>query len=291
MSTPTITPSDLIPSRFVLAAIAALTTGLATAEAAMAQTDPPARAETPAQVRARAATSALNGGPVDSVLRPDRVTASPPLTPVERPPVQPAPPPPPAPRPAIATAPVQNPAPHPAQTTPPAPRAAPAPPPARPAAPVQSARPGSSDRPGANESVTEALNRLGLIDPSDIQATPGSAIPPLPVGYYVRGDMGCDQVWPGEGNLAWLSELSFVLDFGGCEPGEIQPVGEGVWREDQQCVTELGDDGGLYSVGYLIQSPTVMARTTRLAMDRSEERDLWTHCDEAEVPEEARFHQ
>ena len=83
-------PNDMfMPSSRVWIAALALTTSLAGASSAIAQTPP----QTEAQIRARAATSALNGGPAESTLRP-RVNAQPPLSDQELPrPVRPVTPP------------------------------------------------------------------------------------------------------------------------------------------------------------------------------------------------------
>lgn len=111
----------------------------------------------------------------------------------------------------------------------------------------------------------------------------------LPRGYYVRADKNCDQVWPGDGELAWLSETAFTIDFGGCEPGLIQQLGPTSWHEEQRCVTELGGDGGAYSIDYELTGPGEILRTARLAIDQSVESQSWKHCDTGQVPQEARF--
>ena len=111
----------------------------------------------------------------------------------------------------------------------------------------------------------------------------------LPRGYYVRADKNCNQVWPGDGELAWLSETAFTIDFGGCEPGLIQQLGPTTWHEEQRCVTELGGDGGAYSIDYELTGPGEILRTARLAIDQSVESQSWKHCDTADVPAEARF--
>ncbi|HEX8470288.1 MAG TPA: hypothetical protein VF633_04180 [Brevundimonas sp.] len=111
----------------------------------------------------------------------------------------------------------------------------------------------------------------------------------LPRGYYARADKDCNQVWPGDGELAWLSETAFTIDFGGCEPGLIQQLGPTTWHEEQRCVTELGGDGGAYSIDYELTGPGEILRTARLAVDQSVESQTWKHCDTADVPAEARF--
>ncbi|CAN5251617.1 hypothetical protein BH10PSE2_BH10PSE2_01690 [soil metagenome] len=111
----------------------------------------------------------------------------------------------------------------------------------------------------------------------------------LPLGYYVRGDMNCNQVWPGEGNLAWLTPTSFTIDFGGCEPGQFLQTGPDAWHETQQCHTELGDDAGGYEVTYQVIGTGTLLRRAQLALDGRVEQDLWAHCETADVPVEARF--
>jgi len=243
------------------AAVAALTTGLAWSDAALAQTA--------AQDRARATTQSLNTGPSDSVMRPDRVTASPPLTEAERPvriqaPVAPAV----APSASSVTAPAVTPR------------------------PVQAARPAQA---APDDAATRLLNGApseGEVPGQAEAADPAAPVdfPPLQQGYYVRGEMDCDQVWPGEGDLAWLSEISFTLDFGGCTPGQIRQAGPALWHEDQRCETELGGDGGLYSIEYRQTAAGTLVRKATLSIDGTVEEDSWKACPVERVPEEARFH-
>jgi len=221
------------------------------------QTPPAAVQDTPARARARTATQSLNQAPAESTL--GQTPASPPLATTARP---------------RATAPATSPS----AVTQAAPRASA--PRVAPTRPVPQTAPARTETPAPAAAAELDIAAL---------AGPPSALPPLQLGYYVRGDLNCDQVWPGEGDLAWLSATAFVLDFGGCEPGAIQQVSDTVWREDQQCLTELGGDGGAFSVGYDIRSTTVLARTTRLALDGAEQQDIWTHCDADQVPAEARF--
>ena len=242
------------------AALAALSAGLVWAEAALAQTT--------AQDQARATTQSLNTGPSDSVLQPDRVTAGPPLTEAERP------------------ARVQAPA---------APRpspVAPVPAAAAPARPVQAARPAAQAAP--DDAVTRLLNGgEGQVQAGEAETGEPAApvdYPPLQQGYYVRGDMDCDQVWPGEGDLAWLSDVSFTLDFGGCTAGQIRQVGPALWHEDQRCQTELGGDGGLYSIDYRQTAAETLVRKATLSIDGTVEEDSWKACPVERVPAEARFH-
>lgn len=115
--------------------------------------------------------------------------------------------------------------------------------------------------------------------------------PPIPMtlGYYVRGDLDCDQVWPGDGDLAWVTPTAFTIDFGGCEPGQYLQTGPNSWREEQRCVTEMGADTGGYSVTYEVIGTDTVMRTARLAIDGSVEQDLWRYCRTQDVAENARF--
>ena len=136
--------------------------------------------------------------------------------------------------------------------------------------------------------MTRLLNG-GAEQTSEAPAEPVD-YPALVQGYYVRGDMDCDQVWPGEGDLAWLSDVSFTLDFGGCEAGQIRQVGPALWHEDQRCQTETGGDGGLYSIEYRQTAADTLIRKATLSIDASTEQDSWKSCPIERVPEEARFH-
>jgi hypothetical protein len=112
---------------------------------------------------------------------------------------------------------------------------------------------------------------------------------PMTLGYYVRGEMDCDQVWPGDGDLAFATPTAFTLDFGGCEPGPWLQTGPNSWREDQRCITESGGDAGGYSVTYEVIGTDTVMRTARLALDGSLEDDLWRYCKTEDVSENARF--
>lgn len=125
---------------------------------------------------------------------------------------------------------------------------------------------------------------------ADVPTGPPSALPPLPVGYYSRGTLDCNAIWPREGNLAWLSLTSFTIDFGGCDPGQIVQVTDTTWREDQRCMTELGGDAGSFIVEYEALSPTTLGTLSRLESEPTGQDDIWTHCDAEQVPAQARFH-
>jgi len=112
---------------------------------------------------------------------------------------------------------------------------------------------------------------------------------PMTLGYYVRGEMDCDQVWPGDGDLAWLTPTTFDIDYGGCEPGQFLQTGPNSWREEQRCITESGGDAGGYSVTYEVIGTDTVMRTARLALDDSVEDDLWRYCRTEDVSENARF--
>lgn len=265
------TTTPLLPHSRTLAAVTALCAGLACASVANAQS----ANENQAQDQARSTTQSLNTGPSDSVMRPDRVTASPPLSEAERPArviQQPA-------RelaPRISPLAVSDVAPSPA----PAVQAAP---------PPQNAGPRSAPPQTApDDAVTRLLNG-GAEQTAEAPAEPVD-YPALVQGYYVRGDMDCDQVWPGEGDLAWLSDVSFTLDFGGCEAGQIRQVGPALWHEDQRCQTETGGDGGLYSIEYRQTAADTLVRKATLSIDASTEQDSWKSCPIERVPEEARFY-
>lgn len=123
-----------------------------------------------------------------------------------------------------------------------------------------------------------------------VPAGPASALPPLPVGYYVRGDRDCNRIWPLAGDLAWLSARSFSIDFGGCEPGEIARTGAATWRERQTCQTELGGDGPPYVIDYEVGLDGTLITRARLGESDPGVQDRWQACDAADVPAEARFH-
>lgn len=112
---------------------------------------------------------------------------------------------------------------------------------------------------------------------------------PMTLGYYARGEVDCEQVWPGDGDLAWATPTSFTIDYGGCEPGPWLQTGPNRWREDQRCLTESGGDAGGYTITYEVVDTATVKRTARLALDGSVEEDLWTACRLETVPENARF--
>lgn len=131
------------------------------------------------------------------------------------------------------------------------------------------------------------------VTPPSVTLAPGATEPepiPMTLGYYVRGDKDCDQVWPGEGDLAWLTPTAFTIDFGGCEPGQFLQTGPNSWSEEQRCRTERGGDAGAYNVTYEVIGTDVIKRTARLEMDEDAvEDDLWRFCRLEDVPENARF--
>jgi hypothetical protein len=160
--------------------------------------------------------------------------------------------------------------------------------------PPQSAtRPARSDPDRTLEALLGSLEDAPETDdtPAVTLAEGETAPAPIPValGYYVRGDKDCDQVWPGEGNLAFMTPEAFTIDFGGCTPGQFLQTGPNSWRERQQCQTELGGDAGAYVVDYEMVETGVLQRTARLQIDNSVEQDRWRFCETAEVPENARF--
>ncbi len=113
---------------------------------------------------------------------------------------------------------------------------------------------------------------------------------PMTLGYYVRGEKDCDQVWPGEGDLAFLTPTAFTIDFGGCEPGQFLQTGPNSWGEEQRCRTERGGDAGAYNVAYEVLGTDVIKRQARLGDDvDTAEDDLWHFCRLEDVPENARF--
>lgn len=129
--------------------------------------------------------------------------------------------------------------------------------------------------------------------PTGVTLAPGQTEPdpiPMTLGYYVRGEKDCDQVWPGEGDLAFLTPTSFTIDYGGCEPGQFQQTGPNSWGEEQRCRTERGGDAGAYNVTYEVLGTDVIKRQARLGDDvDTAEDDLWNFCRLADVPENARF--
>lgn len=158
-------------------------------------------------------------------------------------------------------------------------------------------------RPQATQSVDRTLeDLLGATGEEDVEASegqagvtlaPGQTEPdpiPMTLGYYVRGDKDCDQVWPGEGDLAFLTPTAFTLDYGGCEPGQFLQTGPNSWDEEQRCRTEMGGDAGAYNVTYEVLGTDQIKRTARFGDDvDAAEDDLWNVCRLADVPENARF--
>ena len=113
---------------------------------------------------------------------------------------------------------------------------------------------------------------------------------PMTLGYYARGDKDCDQVWPGDGDLAWLTPTAFTLDYGGCEPGQFLQTGPNSWGEEQRCLTERGNDGGAYNVTYEVLSTDSIKRTARMDEDVDPvEDDVWHFCRLQDVPDNAQF--
>lgn len=141
-----------------------------------------------------------------------------------------------------------------------------------------------------NQPATAASTPDGDARVAEVPAGPASALPPLPVGYYVRGDKDCNRIWPLAGDLAWLSARSFSIDFGGCEPGEIARTGTTTWRERQTCQTELGSDGPPYVIDYEVGLDGALLTRARLGEADPGVQDRWQACDAADVPAEARFH-
>ena len=141
-------------------------------------------------------------------------------------------------------------------------------------------------------SIEEAPAETASSSRAAVTLAPGeSAPPPIPValGYYVRGDVDCDQVWPGEGNIAFMTPSAFTIDFGGCRQGQFLQTGPNSWREEQSCQTELGDDAGVYIVDYEMVETGVMRRRAYFELDDALEEDNWRFCEMADVPENARF--
>jgi hypothetical protein len=139
-----------------------------------------------------------------------------------------------------------------------------------------------------SENVAETTDR-----PTGVTLAPGQTEPepiPMTLGYYVRGDKDCEQVWPGEGDLAFLTPTSFTIDYGGCEPGQFLQTGPNSWGEEQRCRTERGGDAGAYNVTYEVLGTDVIKRQARLGDDvDTAEDDLWHFCRLEDVPENARF--
>ncbi|MBU1348143.1 MAG: hypothetical protein KKA16_14475 [Alphaproteobacteria bacterium] len=159
----------------------------------------------------------------------------------------------------------------------------------------EAARPPSSS---ADRTLEDLLGDIGDEASADADAPTGVTLAegetepepiPMTLGYYVRGDLDCNAVWPGDGDIAWATPTAFTIDYGGCEPGQFLQTGPNSWREEQRCVTETGRSAGGYSVTYEVLDVDTVKRTARLAIDDSTEEDLWTHCRTQDVSENARF--
>jgi len=133
---------------------------------------------------------------------------------------------------------------------------------------------------------------------SGVTLAPGQTEPDpirMTLGYYVRGDRDCDQVWPGDGDLAWMTPTAFIIDFGGCEPGQFLQTGPNSWREEQRCLSELGDDAGAYEVTYQVIGADLIKREGRLDLgdqgpdEALVETDDWKYCRPQDVSANARF--
>ncbi|WP_421729513.1 hypothetical protein [Brevundimonas sp.] len=141
----------------------------------------------------------------------------------------------------------------------------------------------AQQKPVSRAGVTLAA---GQTEPDPIQMT---------LGYYVRGDRDCDQVWPGDGDLAWMTPTAFIIDFGGCEPGQFLQTGPNSWREEQRCLSELGDDAGAYNVTYEVIGADLIKREASLDVGDAEtetnwvEVDDWKYCPAEDVSDNARF--
>jgi hypothetical protein len=145
----------------------------------------------------------------------------------------------------------------------------------------------------ADDAGTEAAEAEAPAAPTGVTLAPGETEPapiPMTLGYYVRGDKDCDQVWPGEGDLAFLTPTSFQIDFGGCEAGQFLQTGPNSWKEEQRCRTEMGGDAGAYNVTYDVLGADQIKRTARFGDDiDAAEDDLWNFCRIEDVPENAQF--
>ena len=203
------------------------------------------------QSQSSATTRSLNTAPAQSTLSP-RPNAQPPLTPAER--AQPARP--------------------------------------QPARPATTSDRTLEDLLGATSDEVPA-ETASAERPAAVTLAPGETEPapiPMTLGYYVRGDKDCDQVWPGEGDLAFLTPTAFTIDFGGCEPGQFLQTGPNSWAEAQRCKTEMGGDAGAYNVTYEVLGTDQIKRTARLGDDiDAAEDDVWNVCRLEDVPENARF--
>lgn len=211
---------------------------------------PASAQETPGQARARATTQSLNAGPPTSTLQRDITPAGEIISWPDLPP--------------RSSATAVSPAPTEGRTL--------------------EALLGAIDGEGQTDEATSEAPAVTLAEGETAPA-------PIPValGYYVRGDIDCELVGPGEGDLAFMTPTAFTLDFGGCEPGQFLQTGPNSWRERQSCQTELGGDAGAYVVDYEMVETGVLQRTARLQIDNSVERDRWRFCETADVPQNARF--
>ena len=160
----------------------------------------------------------------------------------------------------------------------------------------QAARPQTTRPPAstADRTLEDLLGETaGTERPAGVTLAPGQTEPepiPMTLGYYVRGDKDCEQVWPGEGDLAFLTPTAFTIDYGGCEPGQFLQTGPNSWGEEQRCRTERGGDAGAYNVTYEVLGTDVIKRQARLGDDiDTAEDDLWNFCRLEDVPENARF--
>lgn len=160
----------------------------------------------------------------------------------------------------------------------------------------QAARPQTTRPPAstADRTLEDLLGETaGTERPTGVTLAPGQTEPepiPMTLGYYVRGDKDCEQVWPGEGDLAFLTPTAFTIDYGGCEPGQFLQTGPNSWGEEQRCRTERGGDAGAYNVTYEVLGTDVIKRQARLGDDiDTAEDDLWNFCRLEDVPENARF--
>lgn len=155
----------------------------------------------------------------------------------------------------------------------------------------------SQTRPSEPEAETEAQAETQAETETQTASTgvtlaPGETEPEpiaLALGYYARGDKECAEIWPEDGDLAWLTPTSFTIDFGGCERGQFLQIGLNKWSEKQICVNETGNDVGSYDVVYEVVDTETLKRTARLSFDDSLEEDLWKFCRTEDVSGNARF--
>jgi len=167
-------------------------------------------------------------------------------------------------------------------------------------APRPSSPPAARPQASAGDQALEAL-LAGTADEAPASAPPATGVtlaagetepPPIPMtlGYYARGDKPCDEIFPGDGDLAWLTPTAFTIDYGGCEPGQFLQTGPNSWKEEQRCLTERGGDAGAYNVTYEVIGTDSIQRTARLGDDvDTAEDDLWHFCRPEQLIESARF--